>query len=235
MVASQEFVVSPTSKLSPTNSDRDPEITEVLIRSMSHPSQLQSTTDMCSSSSMSSPENQPAAIEININFHDDQNCTGCSKHSCTGSMAVCSQNDMPAREDPKEAKGEAKLLSLPSLRTEFIECDANGELKWKEVEVPSDLACSSPNTICKFSSPFQFCLHFCFVILFFLFSYLSLFFFMAFWCNKRTNSLSFCQLKNWHFLFGVCIFCLFCIIKLSRSKYLLPKRIMLERKFLCVN
>lgn len=46
--------------------------------------------------------------------------------------------------------GVGQLLSLPSLRTEFIECDANGELKWKETEVASDLACSSANTICKF-------------------------------------------------------------------------------------
>lgn len=143
MVAFQEFV---DCKFSQTNSDQDPEI---LIHSMGHPPQLQPTSGICS---WSSAENFPAAIEININFHDDQSCTGCSKRSCTGSSTATSQNDMPGREDPKEAKGEAKLLSLPSLRTEFIECDANGDLKWKEVEIASDLACNSENTICKSSS-----------------------------------------------------------------------------------
>ncbi|KAJ4820193.1 Respiratory burst oxidase-like protein [Rhynchospora pubera] len=139
MVASQEFVVCPTSKLSQNNSDQDPDINGILIHS---------TNNMGSLSVTTSPENTPAEIEININFQDGQSCASCSKRSCPASIA-CSQNELLGSVDPKEVKGEAKLLSLPSLRTEFIECDANGDLKWKEVEVASDLACSSANTMCK--------------------------------------------------------------------------------------
>jgi hypothetical protein len=188
MVASQDqFIISPTSKRSENNSDHDPEINAILVHPTSHPSQLQSTSDVCSSSGTSSPENMPAAIEININFHDNPGCTGCGKLSCADSKA-CSENDMLRREDPKEAKGEAKLLSLPSLRTEFIEWNANGELKWKEIEETGDFACSSANTLCKSSSPFQLCLHFA-MSTFLHFPYLYVFFFFfAFLYNKRTDS-----------------------------------------------
>ncbi|KAJ3673856.1 hypothetical protein LUZ60_005848 [Juncus effusus] len=107
----------------------------------------QSGVDTCASSSSShSSDQNPPSIEIDINFHDDSSRTTCSR--CSSSISSSSSYFQKVENEQVE-KEEDKLFSLPSMKMEFIEFDANGDLKWREVDVEetSDASCKSPQ--CK--------------------------------------------------------------------------------------
>ncbi|XP_072973260.1 respiratory burst oxidase homolog protein F-like isoform X1 [Typha angustifolia] len=116
---------TPTPLPSPKSSDQQhSETLEILI----HPQNSSSSI-----SSQSSQDNTPT-IEIHVHFQDDHTSSS-SPDKLSSPMATTSATP----SDEEMEYGKARLLSSHSMKMDFIDCDANGALKWKEMEQKFEL------------------------------------------------------------------------------------------------